>query len=310
MLRRQTLAPTVAALISTTALLTGQTPNPSGTPQLEPLLESAAAYVGRYFDALANLTAEERYVQDLLGIQTVPTGVQIQPPITTRPPEPPKPPVPEVIGAERRALRADIVLVKVGPPLEWRMYRDVYEIDGRPVRDRANRLAKLFLEPAEAARAQAERIAEESARFNLSNMGRVLNEPGLPLAFLQASLQPRFAFTLDRRERGNVWIVRYQETARPTLFWHNRTTENPSSGRFWIDTTSGEVARAEHVVSQGLVATFVTHFRRDDRFGVSLPQELREQLSSGPQANARKVEGVARYSNYRQFAIITKESPN
>ena len=310
---RPTFALIVVLALAMTAAAPAARQNASdhpGTPTPETVLERTADYVARYFDVLSNLTAEERYVQDLLGIQTVPTGVQIQPPITTRPPEPFKPPVPEVIGAERRTLRADIVLVKVGPPLEWRMYRDVYEVDGRPVRDRANRLAKLFLEPAEAARVQAERIADESARFNISNMGRVLNEAGLPLAFLQKALQPRFQFTLDKRDRGNVWIVRYEEQARPTLFWHNRTIENPSAGRFWIDASTGEVSRAEHVVSQGLIATFVTQFRHDDRFGVSLPSELREQLSSGPQANARKVEGVARYSNYKQFAVTTKEGAN
>jgi hypothetical protein len=305
---RPTLALLVVLALTATAGLpaAGQgAADRQGPPAVDAILEQAGVYVAKYFETLSNLLAEERYVQDLLGIQTVPTGVQIQPPITTRPPEPFKPPVPEVIGAERRQLRSDIVLIKVGPPLEWRMYRDVYEVDGRPVRDRANRLAKLLLEPAESARVQAERIAEESARFNISAMGRVLNEPGLALAFLQPSLRPRFGFTIDKRDRGNVWIVRYEETGRPTLFWHNRTTQNPSSGRFWIDVTTGEVTRAEHTVSQGITASFTTQFRHDDRFGISLPNELREELSSGPQANARKVTGVARYSNYKQFEVST-----
>jgi hypothetical protein len=295
----------VLALIAATApAASGQKPAaPAGAPELPAVLERAAAYVARYFDVMSNLTAEERYVQDVLGLQTVPSGVSIAPPITTRPPEAPKPPVSETIGAERRVIRADIVLVKVGPPLEWRTYRDVFEVDGRAVRDRANRLAALFLQPAETARAQAERIAEASARYNLSNLGRVLNEPALPLAFLQSSLQPRFQFALDRRDRGNVWIVRFQEQVHPTLFWYNRTTENPSAGRFWIDVGTGEVTRSEHAVSRGLTATFVTQFDRDDTLGVSLPAELREDLSSGPQATARRVSGVAKYSRYRKFSV-------
>jgi hypothetical protein len=269
------------------------------------VLERAGAYVVRYFDVMSNLTAEERYVQDVLGLQTVPTGVQIPPPITTRPPEAPKPPVPETIGAERRVIRADIVLVRVGPPLEWRTYRDVFEVDGRIVRDRADRLAALFLQPAETARAQAERIAEASAQYNISRLGRVLNEPALPLTFLQASLQPRFRFTLDRRDRGNIWIMRYEEQGHPTLFWHNRTTENPSTGRFWIDVTTGEVSRSEHVVSRGLRATFTTQFDRDEKLGISLPAEMREDLSAGAQAGARRVTGVAKYSRYRKFSVST-----
>jgi hypothetical protein len=296
----------VALLLTTLSVASEQDPAaPRGDPSIETVLERAAAYVSRYIDVMSSLTADERYVQDLAGLTTVPSGNPIREPITTRPPEPFKPPVPETIGAERRVLRADIVLVKVGAPLEWRMYRDVYEVDGRPVRDRAERLTALFLEPAETARAQAERIAEVSARFNLSNLGRVLNEPGLPLAFLQTSLQPRFRFTLDRRDRGNVWTVRYSEHVHPTLFWHNRTIENPSSGRFWLDVVTGEVNRTEHVVSQGLTATFTTQFQHDDRFGISLPSEMREQLSSGAQANARRVAGVATYSRYRKFSVST-----
>jgi hypothetical protein len=303
----RTIAGSVVALVLTTLPIASQQspPAPRGDPPLDTVLERGAAYVSRYLDVMGSLTAEERYVQDLLGLQTAPTGNPIQPPVTTRPPEPFKPPVPEIIGAERRVLRADIVLVNVGPPLEWRVYRDVFEVDGRPVRDRAERLVALFLEPAETARAQAERIAEVSARFNVSNLGRVLNEPGLPLAFLQTSLQPRFRFTLDRRDRGTVWTVKYTEQGHPTLFWHNRTIENPSSGRFWIDVMTGEVSRTEHVVSQGLTATFVTQFHHDDKFGIALPAEMREQLASGVQAAARRVTGVATYSRYRKFSVST-----
>jgi hypothetical protein len=301
----RTIACSVIALLLTTPPVASQQDSPArrGDPPLETVLELSAGYVTRYMDAMSSLTAEERYVQDVLGLTIVPPGIAIQPPVTTRPPEPIKPPVPEVIGAERRVLRADLVLVSVGPPLGWRMYRDVFEVDGRPVRDRAERLAALFQQPAETARAQAERIADASARFNISNLGRVLNEPGLPLAFLQTSIQSRFHFALDRRDRGNVWTVRYTEQAHPTLFWHNRTIENPSSGRFWIDVVTGEVSRSEHVVSQGLAATFVTQFHRDDRFGISVPTEMREQLSAGAQAGARRVAGVATYSRYRKFSV-------
>ena len=280
----RTITCSLVALLVTTASVASQqhTTAPAGDPQLETVLTHAAEYVSRYMEAMSSLTAEERYVQDIVGITTVPTGVQVQPPVTTRPPEPIKPQVPGVVGAERRELRGDIVLVNVGPPLEWRMYRDVFEVDGRPVRDRADRLAALFLEPAATARAQAERIAETSARFNLSNLGRVLNEPGLPLAFLQTSLQPRFRFALDRRDRGTVWTVKYTEQAHPTLFWHNRTIENPSSGRFWIDVATGEVSRTEHVVSEGLSATFVTQFQHDNRFGISLPRKCANSFQREP----------------------------
>jgi hypothetical protein len=266
---------------------------------LPAVLERASEYATRYFGAMTNLTAEERYRQELVGVRSMSAGPTTNPSNTLR-----------TVGGERRELRSDIVLVKVGPPLEWRVYRDVFEVGGRPVRDRADRLKKLFLEPTEAARAQAERIAEESARFNISNMGRVLNEPGLPLAFLLPTLQPRFAFSLERRSADDVWIVEYAERAQPTLFWHNRTTQNPSSGRFRIDPRTGEIRQTEHVVTPPTFkATFVTEFRFDDRFRIAVPREMREQLWTGVGAGARRVQGVATYSAYRQFAVTTQEAP-
>jgi hypothetical protein len=262
---------------------------------LDTVLERASGYVARYFQAMANLTAEERYLQELLGMRAMSTMPAYSPSAM------------RAAGGRRRDLRSDIVLVNVGPPLEWRVYRDVFEVDGLAVRDRADRLAALFLEPAEAARAQAERIADESARFNISNMGRVLNEPGLPLVFLQPALRPRFRFSLERGDGDEAWIVKYEESGRPTLFWHNRTIENPSAGRYWIDPRTGDITRSEHVVSPpGFKATFVTDFRRDDRAGVALPVEMREQLWTGVQASASRVQGVARYSNYRKFAVLTQ----
>jgi hypothetical protein len=259
--------------------------NPAAQSAIDPVLARAAAYADRYLEVMSNLTVDEHYVQNLAGV---------------------RPMVSTFAGAaqstQRRELRSDIVLIRIGPPFEWRVYRDVFEVDGRPVRDRTDRLERLLLEPAESARAQAERIAEEGARFNIGSFGRVLNEPGIPLLLLQTELQPRFAFTLV--ERDGTHVLEYEERVRPTLFWHNRTIENPSSGRVWIDMATGDVTRTEHTLAPSdFRATFTTSFRHDDRHGVSLPTEMREELWASVQANARKVTGVARYSNYRRFAV-------
>jgi hypothetical protein len=41
------------------------------------------------------------------------------------------PPSVSASARPRRHLKSDLVLVKVGPPLEWRPYRDVFEVDGK-----------------------------------------------------------------------------------------------------------------------------------------------------------------------------------
>ena len=46
----------------------------------------------------------------------------------------------------------------------WVGYRDTFEVDGKPVRDRDERLERLL---SDGAVGQAARIAEQNARFNL-----------------------------------------------------------------------------------------------------------------------------------------------
>jgi hypothetical protein len=272
-------------------------------PDVDTVLARGAEYVERYVDAMANLTAEERFTQDLLpvtrwvmqapgdlsnAVQTAPTPRR---------------------DLSHRELTSDVVLLRVGPPLGWRVYRDVFEVNGKPVRDRDERLQTLFLAPAETAAAQSVRIAEESARFNLNLAGveRTLNAPGLPLGFLQAALRPRFSYVLDRRDRGAVWVVRYEERVRPTVFQHNRTLDNPSSGRLWIDVDTGRVLRTEQTVTPAkFTVTVTTTFEYNDVFGIAVPVEMREQIS-GTLTQRYTLEGIARYSKYRRFEIRTDE---
>jgi hypothetical protein len=278
-------------LIVAAVLVTGFVAAPlQQTPQLDQLLRLAAGYADRYFEVMSSLTAEERYRQSATTPKVEISGGRFAP------------------GAfERRELRSDVVILRVGPPIEWRTYRDVFEVDGKPVRDRADRLAKLFGTPADTARSQALRIASEGSRFNITNLGRTLNEPGLPIAFLQPSDQPRFRFTLGRRDRDvgeTVWAVSYREEQRPTIFRHNTTTDNPSSGRLWLDADTGAVLKTEHIVSPDpFRAEFVTTFRHEGRFGVALPVRMTERLVSG----THTVQGVATYDHYRRFEVRVEE---
>ena len=48
-------------------------------------------------------------------------------------------------------MRSDLLLVRVPGRDGWLPFRDVYEVDGRAVRDRSERLKKLFIEAPETA---------------------------------------------------------------------------------------------------------------------------------------------------------------
>src|SRR6185295_13941168 len=77
----------------------------------------------------------------------------------------------------RRELKSDFLLVQPTPTGEWIPFRDVFEVDGAPVRDRQQRLAALFLKPSTDALERANAIADESARYNLGfrDMKRTIN---------------------------------------------------------------------------------------------------------------------------------------
>ncbi len=281
------------------AICCASAPFSAQQPSLDDILARGARYAERYINTLSNVVAEERYEQQTSEVRRqmrmVGVGLQSSPMQT--------------IPGRRRVLRSDVELMSVGPPVGWRTYRDVFEVDGKAVRDRGDRLMQLITQPAPSARAQANRIAGESARFNISDLGRTLNEPGLPIVFLQAEMQRRFQFTLDKRDGDTVWIIKYVERGAPTLFQHNAREDNPSSGRLWIDAVTGEVLRTEHVVTPAdMKATFTTDFRRDKTLGVALPSEMREALTKPIDEGEERVQGTARYSNFRRFNVTTGEN--
>src|SRR5207249_2085981 len=128
-------------------------------------------------------------------------------------------------------------------------FRDVFEMDGKPVRDRQERLATLFLKSTSEPLDQALRIASESARFNLNasiEIGRTINAPMTALVFLRWENQPRSTFRLDGVERiGGIEcaIVRFTERTQPRLIATNN--DSPASGAFWIEPASGRIQRSE-----------------------------------------------------------------
>src|SRR5262249_10281388 len=155
----------------------------------------------------SNVVADELYVQDSLGtLPIIPTGrggTMSAPPPQSR----------------HREVKSDFLLVKIGPA-EWLPFRDVYEVDGQKIRDREERLAKLFLQRSATSMEQARQISAESSRYNLGAMQRTINTPILSLLYLQLDVQPSFRFTLGKRDLDsgeNVWIFDYKESGRPTL---------------------------------------------------------------------------------------------
>ena len=138
----------------------------SQAPALAALLDSAASYVATYEEHSAALVFEERYQQRVTRLQR--SGG----------------PRAEVssVDTQQRQLRSEVVVLSTRE-LGWLGFRDVVEVDGRPIPDRHDRLLKLFSNPQPDAVGRAGDIAAESARFNLGSVRRTMNYPTMALIF-------------------------------------------------------------------------------------------------------------------------------
>jgi len=271
---------------------------------LDTLLDRAAWYLDYFVDRFENVVAEEEYTQD--AAMLLPTyspfgggrgGPAVQQPSAA-----------DSVRARHRDLRSDFLLVKSPQTEALVPFRDVITVDGVLVRDREARLAKLFLASSGDAMAQAERIRDEGARYNLGSMRSTIGNPVMALAVLQRSYQPRFRFSLGKEDRGvgaGVWSVEYKEETPPAMIRGEAGTNLFAHGRLWIDAVSGRVVKTELRVEQPAVrAVVTTTFRVDERFDIGVPLEMRENYTF---SNGNRITNVASYGRFRRFDVTAEE---
>jgi hypothetical protein len=258
-------------------------PAQTASPDLITVLMRASAYVAGYVKSLTSVVSEERYQQTLTRKADRSTAGLIL----------------------TRTLVSDYLLVQVTRSSEWLPFRDVYSVDGVPIRDRSDRLLKLFVESPADAYKQALRIRDESSRHNIGSGTRDTNVPTFALQFLSDELRGGFTFKLRGRERLNdldTVVVEYLESSSPTVIVGRNDEDVPSRGRFWIDPTDGRVVRTLlETRPDGGVNTLDVVYRREPRLGILVPAEMVERRNSG----AEVVDGRATYSNFRRFRVDT-----
>ncbi|HVO09868.1 MAG TPA: VWA domain-containing protein [Vicinamibacteria bacterium] len=268
--------------------------DPHVTTPLTTILERAGVYVLGYEEKFRNVVAEELYRQ--WTADSLSAGE----------------------AARARTLRSDLVFVRLAGPLPWGTFRDVFEVDGQKLRDRERRLEKLFSAGGKDVWAQGEVILKESSRYNLGGAYRNINAPTLGLLFLRPENQKRLAFS----RRGTRTLagfqaveIEFREVRSPTLVHDDWNNDVPASGHLFIDPSRGTVLRTEVAYdmetdkgardpeswSRAVVAT---DYRREVSLDMWVPDNMRELCWN---RQTGRVEGTARYSNYRQFAVQTEE---
>jgi hypothetical protein len=273
---------------------------PSAAPEttLETVLQRAAAYVGLVERGVSGIVAEERYGQQWT---VLPRGMSYT-------------------GERRhRELVSDLLIVNLEGPGLLVQFRDVFDVDGEQVRDRDERLMKLFLQPTGSTTEQLDAILTESARYNIGNIERNVNMPLLAVFFLDPRNQGRFRFfrTKDRNPAlasaaasalpAETWIVRFQEREKQTIFHNTQTNADlPTHGRFWIDPVTGRILMTELVAEdRTLRATIDVTFRPEPLDGMLLPLRMQERYEG--RRSKSLIDGAATYDKVRQFTVNVDE---
>ncbi len=238
--------------------------------------------------------AEETYIQRSVRPKWIPKAL-------------PSPPIRFDDGSLQVRTRADVVFARLGGEVPWGVFRDVFEANGAKVRDRDERLQRLFEQSSDSTLEKAKRILNESSRFNMGLI-RTVNIPTLPLAFLHPRNQGRFAFRLgDRRKFGDFEGIEvlFEEVVRPGLVstgWGGSLT---ATGRFWIEPTRGAVLRSETAYGwkaehrSGVTGRISTEYRPEPTLGIFVPEEMKEKYYDSTEASAK-------YTNLRRFDVTVE----
>jgi hypothetical protein len=240
-------------------------------------------YLQGYEDRLANVVAEETYRQ---WVEQGPKNRR---------------------STTSRMLRSDFALTLTSERNHWVGYRDTFEVDGVPVRDRDERLQRLL---SSGAVGQAARITEQNARFNLGE-GLITRNINVP-TFALEMMHPRFRDRVKvRRTVADVlegrpgWLIEFREQDRLTLVRTPEGGDQASRVVALVDIQTGEVLRTvltwEHV--KGSIAVSYGHA---PDIPVLVPIRMAESYVT---RSGELVAGEATYTNFREFETSARIIP-
>jgi hypothetical protein len=271
---------------------------PTYRAELAELLLRVGEYVAEYERSFSDLLAEETYAQRVAP-WALKNGVSVR-----------------ACTVCKRTTRADLVFVRLTGEIPWASYRDVFEVDGRKVREHEQRLVKLLSNSSADTGEQTRKLLAASADYNIGPVKRTVNLPTLPLLFLLRRNQERFEFRLGgRRMIGATEAVElvFRETSRPTFVKGPWNADLPAQGRFWVNAARAAVVRSEVEFAFGAEAEarVTTDYRPEPALAMWVPAEMREHFGDVPNAKVTtfpaRFNGVARYERFRRFTVSTEE---
>jgi hypothetical protein len=244
---------------------------------VQDLVSRASRYVKEYEGQLSAVVCEERQTQRVVKSDGT-TG-------------------------KTRELVSDLLLVRTGDSTQT--FRDVIAVDAKSVRNRQERLRKLFLGTPRGRLQQAQAIAKESARYNIG-FSRGMDTLMLPLGILHTDTTPGFRF--ERTQDG----LTFDELQSPTMVGYVRRGKRldmPLHGGLTIESSTGRLSGARLVAENPqFVIVMDVRYAEDAATGLLVPVESREDYRT-PDSKDR-LEVSSTYSNFRRFQVTVNEQVN
>lgn len=243
------------------------------------LLDGLRAYASRYAETITSVVAHEHFVQSVTIARSAPKSME---------------------------LRADVLMLRLPGEPQPVWFRDVYEVDGRKVRDRDERLFRLLELPAAGRLDAARRIAAESARYNLGRVPRTTNVPDLVFDYVLApaghlGLTVSGEATIDRQR---VVVLKFVEKGSPSIVRSPSGRDVQARGRLWIAADTAAVVRSEVILGDMQANNTTTvEFAEHPRLPVRVPARMDERY----RAPGELGRGIATYSDVRVFGVATTE---
>jgi hypothetical protein len=271
---------TVAAIVATLAPAAASAP-PDATGDL---LARARDTWTAFEAALGSVLADEDYRQEATWPKTLPGNAVV------------------------RRLRSELLLFQVPGSSEWVTFRHVEEVDGAPPSQPSPSITATLADTSRPLDARVGRLVRASAAYNLGDFERTINTPTFAPIVLRWQHAQRVRF---RREEDTTIdgkravIVRFDETARPTIVRGRGTRNAPMRGRLWLNPDTGQVLRSTLVMKDSgafLTATIDVDYGYDGGLGMMVPQMMRERY----ERRGHVVTTEARYRNYRRFTTSAR----
>ena len=235
------------------------------SPDIATLMRKAGVYVNWFVNRFSNVVSEEEYEQRFS------------------------------VASRRRHLKSEFMLVAYpGDNVHLMTFRDVREVDGKPVSDQSNRITRLFLEPFESAVRRAQEIHREGVRLSVDN-GRVM-DPLTVIGYLQSAYQGNFRVSRGGIEKKLGPTIR--EISLTPIQNRSKTLLKPA--RAWVAEDTGAVVKTELRSGFGIRSEITTTtFGMDPTLQMPVPLEMRDEQPRGRDDFI----GVAKYSKFRRFEV-------